>query len=327
MPAGAVSTAIDPALVARFRAALERLNPGGGRIGLAVSGGPDSMAMLLLACEAIPGGFEVATVDHGLRPEAKDECVLVAAACEERGVACEVLRVEVSQGNVQAKAREARYDALGEWACRRKLVAVATAHHADDQAETLLMRLNRRSGLSGLAGVREAFHMSDYVAQIIRPLLAFRRGELASVIAGNGIAVAVDPSNSDDRFDRVRIRKALAEADWLDPLAIASSAHHLAEANAALDYEAERFWDRYAVREGATITLRLHPARAMRLRLIERACRELGGNPRGGDVARLESAVVAGGKANIAGVLAERVRSDEGSSLVFQPEPDRRTRR
>src|SRR5690349_11620180 len=139
---GARSPAADPPpeLVARFKEALERLWPEGGKLGLAVSGGPDSLAMLSLAEAIIPGLFEVATVDHGLRPESAAECAMVAQVCADRGIRCEVLQVEVGEGNVQARAREVRYEALGEWAGERDLSAVATAHHADDQAETLLMR-------------------------------------------------------------------------------------------------------------------------------------------------------------------------------------------
>src|SRR5687768_15890397 len=100
---------LPPELVGRFREELDRLWPEGGRLGLAVSGGPDSLAMLLLAEAAIPGQFEVATVDHGLRLEAADECAMVARLCAERGVPCEVLPVTVQPGNVQAMARQARY--------------------------------------------------------------------------------------------------------------------------------------------------------------------------------------------------------------------------
>ena len=105
MRTGAVlpaSKALPPDLVARLRASLERLNPGGGRIGLAVSGGPDSMAMLLLAHQAIPGQFEVATINHGLRAEAADECALVAVECAERGGACAVLAVTEQESSFRA---------------------------------------------------------------------------------------------------------------------------------------------------------------------------------------------------------------------------------
>src|SRR5688500_5455850 len=195
----------EPDLVARFAEALARLWPDGGRLGLAVSGGPDSLAMLLLAEAAIPGRFEVATVDHGLRPASAGECALVAQICADRAVPCSILQVTVAPGNVQNEARKARYAALTAWAEQRVLSAIATAHHADDQAETLLMRLNRGSGLSGLAGVREEGLLVGplFMCPVIRPLLHFRRSELAEVVARSGIAPIEDPSNSDDRFDRV----------------------------------------------------------------------------------------------------------------------------
>ena len=322
------STAIDPALVARFAEALARLNPSGGTIGLAVSGGPDSMAMLLLAAEAIPGAFEVATVDHGLRREASDECALVVAACEARGVACEVLGVAVSEGNVQAEARRARYDALGGWARRRALASVATAHHADDQAETLLMRLNRASGIDGLAGIRDRLEMADEEVslRVIRPLLGFRRAELLGVVEAAGLPFATDPSNSDQAFDRVRLRKALAEANWLDAGAIAASAGHLADALDALYHAFEpRFAQNMRSREQdgeVEIRLSLPPdtPRFFRFAAVDRALREVGGDPRGGDVERLLDKLERGEGGNVAGVLAT---VDDGE-WYFRREPPRR---
>src|SRR6187551_645510 len=90
----------SPELVARFAEALSRLWPEGGRLGLAVSGGPDSLAMLLLAQAALPGQFEVATVDHGLRPQSADECAMVAALCKRGEIECAVRKVSVSSGNL-----------------------------------------------------------------------------------------------------------------------------------------------------------------------------------------------------------------------------------
>jgi tRNA(Ile)-lysidine synthase len=233
----------DEALVARFREALARLWPEGGKLGLAVSGGPDSLAMLLLAEAAISGGFEVATVEHGLRPEAADECAMVARLCTERGIPCEVLPVTVASGNLQAEARAARYAALTSWAARRGLSALATAHHADDQAETLLMRLNRGSGVAGLAGVRERGRVPAADLPLVRPLLAFRRAELEQVVRAAGVAAVNDPSNANDRFERVRMRQGLAEAKFLDPAAIAAAADHLSEADEALDWAARIEWE------------------------------------------------------------------------------------
>ena len=327
-----MSTAIDAGLVERFSAALDRLNPGGARIGLAVSGGPDSMAMLLLAHAAIPGGFEVATVDHGLRPEAADECALVVAACEARNVPCQVLSVDVSRGNVQSRARRARYNALGQWASRRGLAAVATAHHADDQAETLLMRLNRASGIDGLAGIRERLEMPyDGFGQgtafwLIRPLLGFRRSELISVVDGAGQAFVSDPSNVDDSYDRVRMRKVLSQADWLDPSGVAASASHLADALDALNHA---FWPLYNThvrrREhhgevDVWLSLPEDTPRYFLFQAVDTSLRSVGGDPRGGDVARLLERLLCGEGGNVAGVLV----TVEGGGWYFRREPTRR---
>jgi len=320
------STAIDAGLVERFKQALDRLNPEGGKIGLAVSGGPDSMAMLLLATKAIPGGFEVATVDHGLRPEARDECALVVAACKERGVPCEVLTVQVGEGNVQAKAREARYAALSDWAEDRQFAAIATAHHADDQAETLIMRLNRGSGISGLAGVRERTRTPSELMLLIRLLLAFRRSELIGVVKASEVAVANDPSNSDDGFDRVRLRKALAKIDWIDTPGFARSASNLAEAEQALSYYAMMHWWGYVEVGEGRITINRQGPPAIFLRILQRAIGELGGDARGGNIAALRDAIRSGEKRTLGGILFEKKLNREGEVIwTLRPEPPRRT--
>jgi tRNA(Ile)-lysidine synthase len=327
-PPSAAAEALPPDLVRRFAEALARLNPGRGRIGLAVSGGPDSVAMLLLAHATIPGEFEVATVDHGLRSAAADECALVERACVERDIACLTLRVEVGEGNLQAKARFERYFALGCWAEERDLVAIATAHHADDQAETLLMRLNRGSGVAGLAGVREdGFIECCAPIGLIRPLLRFRRAELAAVVSAANIEVARDPSNLDDRFDRVRIRKALANADWIDPLAVAESASHLADAEEALANFARYLRsERVSLDDftaGSDRVYRYQPLDGpeMVLRLVGGIIADMGGQPRGSEVAALIARLNLGQNGNLAGVLA----TVEGDEWVFRPEPPRRT--
>lgn len=318
---GARSPAADDELVRRFRAELERLWPEGGKLGLAVSGGPDSLAMLLLAQAAIPGRFEVATVDHGLRPESAAECAMVARICAERGVTCDILLVRVAAGNMQAEARAARYAALAEWASEHGISAIATAHHADDQAETLVMRLNRGSGVSGLAGVRERSEVPPFLVPVIRPLLAFRRAELAAIVVASGLAAVQDPSNVDARFDRARVRKALAESDWLDPPALAASAAHLAMADEALDWAAAREWnERVTGSEDGFRYRRLAP-RAVAMRVVARIVADFGGRARGQDLARLLDRLEAGESGNLAGVLA-RI---EGNEWVFRREPPRRT--
>jgi tRNA(Ile)-lysidine synthase len=305
----------------RFAAGLARLWPEGGRLGLAVSGGPDSLALLLLAQGAIPGRFAVAAVDHGLRPEAAGECAIVARVCAERGIACAVLAVQTGAGNLQAAARAARYAALGQWAAREGLSAIATAHHADDQAETLLMRLNRASGLAGLAGVRARGAVPGSKLPLLRPLLSWRRAELSAIVAGAGLDPAQDPSNANDAYDRVRIRKALAAAEWLDAEAIAESAEHLADAEEALEWMVEREWDaNVAVGDGG-ILYQPEAPRAVVLRVVARIVGGFGGSARGRAVARLVDELEAGGGGNVAGVAASVV----AGGWRFRPEAPRRS--
>jgi tRNA(Ile)-lysidine synthase len=318
-------------LVARFAETLARLWPDGGRLGLAVSGGPDSLAMLLLAEAAVPGRFEVATVDHGLRPESAGECAMVAETCAARGIACAVLEVTVASGNLQSEARKARYAALADWAGQRDLSAILTAHHADDQAETLLMRLNRGSGLAGLTGVREARFMPGSAVAVVRPLLAFRRRELADLVAAAGLVPVHDPSNADDRFDRARIRRALAEAEWLDPLALSRSACLLGEAQQAIEATAEIEWLNGVTEEGEGYGYRPSAAsRYIEVEVVTAIIARMGGTPRRSEVARLVDRLNGGRAGSLAGVLvqpATEVREGQAGAVqkwIFAPEPPRR---
>ncbi|GAA4050974.1 tRNA lysidine(34) synthetase TilS [Erythrobacter jejuensis] len=280
------------------------------------------MAMLALAAATRPGEIEVATVNHGLRPEAADECALVLAACEARDISCTVLTVEVGAGNLQTEAREGRYRALLAWASDRGLQAVATAHHADDQAETVLMRLMRGSGLQGLAGIRPQVVFENTDIPVIRPLLGFRRDELREVIAETGMPFASDPSNEDESFDRVRMRKAIADADWLDPVAITRSAGHLSEAESTLEALADQFWRKRSDAGEGEVTVPMTDFNDSNARLIVRAATSLGASVRLGDViALLGNEMAQRGKANIAGVLIEQV----GQTYRIRREPPRNT--
>jgi tRNA(Ile)-lysidine synthase len=283
-----------------------------------VSGGPDSLALLLLAHAALPGRIEAATVDHGLRAGSAAEAAAVAALCAGIGVPHAVLNVEVAPGNVQSQAREARYAALGGWLSERGLAALASGHHADDQAETLLARLNRASGVAGLAGVRARGQVPGAQFPLLRPLLGWRRAELAEVVTAAGVTAAQDPSNSDDRFDRVRLRKALSEADWIDVPALAGSAAHLADADAALDWAARREWAECVSREGLGLTYRPRAPRAIALRVLARIVREMGGEEvRGSALARLFDALLARQTASISNLVARSTHA--GWSFTAAP--------
>lgn len=188
----------------------------------------------MLAQAAFPGAVLAATVDHGLREASRTEAAHVAALCAALGVEHHLLSLDLPHGgNLQARARTARYESLLSLVARLGADWLATAHHADDQTETLLMRLNRGAGVRGLAGVRARDR------QLVRPLLGWRRAELSAIVEACGVPTINDPSNADDRFDRARLRKAIAGAHWLDRQRIAQSARALADADEALRHYAD----------------------------------------------------------------------------------------
>ncbi|MCB2079900.1 MAG: tRNA lysidine(34) synthetase TilS [Novosphingobium sp.] len=315
--------------VERFAHGLTALWPAFGKddgkcLALAVSGGPDSTALLLLAAAAFPGRIEVATVDHRLRPESAGEAADVARLCVVLGVPHRTIEVEVGEGNVQAQARHARYDALAQWMHERGLPALATAHHADDQAETLLLRLNRASGVAGLAGARERGVVPGTDLALLRPLLGWRRSELVTIVDLAGVPAAQDPSNLDDKYDRARLRKSLAVADWLDVPSIAASAAHLADADAALDWAAQREWHERVVKDGPGLTYRPAAPKAIALRVLMRIVSELDGQePRGGGVARVFDALVRGETVSIGNLVARPAL--EGWTFRSSPRPRRKS--
>jgi tRNA(Ile)-lysidine synthase len=240
------------AAVARFRddvarvaaAAFDGAAPAAdARIALAVSGGADSMAMLALAVAAFPGRTVAATFDHRLRAASADEAAMVARACAALEVPHRTLAPPdaIAGSSIQMRARRARYAALSAWADAAGAAMLLTAHHADDQAETLLMRLNRGAGVAGLAAIRPWRFDGDVA--VLRPLLGWRRAELRLVAQAAAMPFVDDPSNDDPRHDRTRMRALLAATPALDPVRLAASAAWLAEAEAVLARLAGRLWE------------------------------------------------------------------------------------
>lgn len=270
---------IGDAALGTFYGTLDRLGCLRQRFGVAVSGGPDSVALLLL-CAAYewPDSLFVATVDHGLRPGSAAEAAQVAELCDRLGISHTILKVTVpaARGGIQAAARAARYAALAEWCPGRWLL---TAHHRDDVAETLLMRLRRGSGVRGLARMAEAAPLRPGGPELLRPLLAWSKADLIGICARVGITGIADPSNADPRYDRTAARAALARLPWLDTRQLYRSATNLAEADAALEWLATRTWgERVALSsdDGLTIDARDLPHDTRR-RLVERAMERLAG--------------------------------------------------
>jgi tRNA(Ile)-lysidine synthase len=304
-----VTDALAPApdLVKRFEADLAPLVPPEARLGIAVSGGPDSLALLLLAAAARPGRIEAATVDHQLRPESREEAEFVRGICDRLGISHSTRAVKVEPAaSLQAQARAARYRALGDWAIERDLNAVATAHHIDDQAETLMMRLARGAGLGGLVGVRHSRPLERGVL-LVRPLLDWRRDELGAIVAAAGITPIDDPANRDPRHDRSRFRFMLAEADWADAERLAASARWLAEADEALDWALEPLVATRLVMSGSSLAVDAEDLpREMQRRLLLAAFERMGVHrPRGPELDRVRKALRAGKPATLAGLKLE----------------------
>lgn len=212
-----------------------------GRLGIAVSGGGDSLALLhgLLRCfdRDRPGLF-VASVDHGLREGSAAEAAQVARIADDLGLphATLIWTGWNREGNLQAEARKARYRLLSGWARDNRLDAVALGHTADDQAETVLLRLARASGVDGLSAMqpRKVLNGVTY----LRPMLSLTRRELRDFLDDLGVSWIDDPSNSDARFDRIKAREALEHLGALGITAkgLADVASYMSDARRALSW-------------------------------------------------------------------------------------------
>lgn len=301
--------------------------PPGEPLGLAVSGGSDSLGLLKLAVDRGDRPLSVATVDHGLRDGSADDARHVAALCADLGVPHARLSPAraIPRRNVQAEARIARYSALADWVAEQGLCAVATGHQMDDQAETLAMRFARGSGVHGLAGVRGRIVIASPNAlslTVVRPCLDLRRSELMDVVIAAGWRAVDDPANSDVRHDRTRVRRRLS------PKAVPGlmrSARALAEASDALRWaEGQAAALAFDERDGTVI---VHPGTlptAIQRALLQRAIHRLrpdAAPARGPEMDRLLAALSSGGQATLRGLLFAA-----GAAWTVQPAPDARSR-
>ena len=179
------------------------------------------------------------TVNHGLRAEAADEAVMVQRFCARLGVQHDTLEWEDwdGRGNLQNVARDARYHRMAVWAKEHGTDTITLGHTADDQAETVLMRLARRSGVNGLAGIPERTAREGIAW--VRPLLGASRAALRDYLRSQQIDWAEDPSNEDLTYDRIKARKALTHlADLgIDAAGLSVVAQNMSKARAALDWE------------------------------------------------------------------------------------------
>ncbi|WP_244430700.1 tRNA lysidine(34) synthetase TilS [Methylocystis sp. ATCC 49242] len=305
---------------------------------LAVSGGPDSVALMLLAAQwpdRRSHDIAVATVDHGLRPEARREAEQVGAWANALGFPHHVLtwQGEKPRTRVQERARTARYALLADCAGRIGAGAIVTAHHADDQAETILFRLTRGSGVAGLAGMTAESRCGGVA--LLRPLLGLRKAALEEICRRCDHDYFRDPSNIDEHYARARLRKLrpLLAAQGLDDEALLRLGQRAAHADAALNFCAENAreraivdvdsetarFDAAALRELppeivqrllAGEIARLAPLAPLRLERLERAAR------------RLVAALADGAKLRL--TIADLLLDAQGAHVTLRPAPPRR---
>lgn len=286
--------------------------PAGETVGVALSGGGDSTALLHL-CLRAGLRVEAVTVDHRLRPESADEAVSVGAMCAALGVRHEIRIWEhgVVPGNLMDQARRARIGLIADWARSRGIGVVALGHSRDDVAETFLMGLGRAAGLGGLSGLRRDWEVGG--VRFHRPLLDAGREELRAWLRSQGIAWVDDPTNENDRFARTRARKALVA---LGPLGIsaerlATVAGNLARVQDALAEQVAAARCSVEERAGALrfdAGLWSAPAEVQR-QVMGAALTWLSGAdyvPRAAEVERMRAALATGRDATLAGCRARR---------------------
>lgn len=276
-------------------------------LAVAVSGGADSVALALLLKDwARAQGYQLTAlvVDHGWRAESTSEARRTVRVLGQQDVPARLLRLAGAKprANVQAAGRAARYALLTDWCARRGVLHLVLGHHRDDQAETLLLRLGRGSGLDGLAGMSPVVELHD--VRLLRPLLDVPRAALEANLRSRGVTWIDDPSNRDRAHGRVRIRQlkdALAD-EGLTAARLAGAASHLARARAGLEAAVNDLLALAAKPDPAGF-LWLAPAmwadapQEVRLRALARALMMVGGAdyaPRLASLMRLEARILTG---------------------------------
>lgn len=260
-------------------------------VAVALSGGPDSMALCALVAEWAQGrGITVyaITVDHALRPESAAEARQVGewVARYMPGVTHVILRRDpatISSAKLQELARADRYRLMSDYCHAQGIKHLCLAHHQDDQAETFLFRLCKGSGLDGLAAMQGRSMAHDVT--LVRPFLGIAKERLVATCEARGLPFVSDPSNKHDKFARVRLRQIvdLLAREGLTAKRLAVTALRLSRAREALDHFAGLAWDRVLVSQTEAdivldLTLLQSEPEDIRVRVIMRALTLVGGN-------------------------------------------------
>jgi len=306
-------------------------------IALAVSGGADSLALMLLAqrwAAGVAGAprLIVYSVDHGLRPEAADEVAMVLRTAADLGLSARGLAWlgDKPQTGLQEAARIARYRLMGAAMAEDGATLLLTAHHRQDQAETVLMRMAHGSGIEGLRGMAAMAEIEG--VPVHRPLLGIDPSALHAVVEEAGLSPAQDPSNTDPHYERVRWRQALPQlsALGLDTATLALFADRMGEADAAIAQMADGCFGEIVQLDGfGAARIELAPfvglSPAISTRLLGRVLNIVGGRqkPRAlGQVERLRQAIAEAALAKATTVLGCVIRIKDGAIVVAR-EPGR----
>lgn len=323
-------------------AAFDLLAHDSEQLGLAVSGGSDSLALLHLAhdwAKRRKQTLRVASVDHGLRPEAAAEAAEVGRVCASLGVAHTILTWTPEGRTAQEDTRHARHSLLAAWAREHRINTLALGHTQDDRLETFLMRTRAGSGWWGLASpAPSSASPADPHLRLVRPLLAFPRQTLRDFLTARGVNWIDDPSNAATRFERVRMRALVSH---LAPEARASALrtmNRLALLRASVTHEAAGLLPHTRIADGRLLIALAPLAEAgavARLRFIETAVRLAGDARRPPPLAPLEKFAAAIGAdekpvalppaVNVGGALLRAARDADGTRvLAIGREPPRR---
>ena len=209
---------------------------------LAVSGGADSLCLAYFSkiySNELNNKIHVLIVDHNLRKESHEEAFKVKRILKKKGIQSVVLswKGKIPKKNIQRNARNIRYSLIHEYCVKRKIKYLITAHHLDDQIENFFIRLLRGSGLTGLSSMSEnTVHSSNL--KIVRPFLSYKKKHLKYVTENFFDTYIKDPSNENEKFLRVRIRKYIAsmEKEGLNTDKIIKTVNNLMSAKKALDF-------------------------------------------------------------------------------------------
>jgi tRNA(Ile)-lysidine synthase len=300
-------------------------------LAVAVSGGSDSMALALLLhdwCKKRKGRILALSVDHGLRPESTSECVEVARWMRAHRIEHRILRILAMPpgGNLQARARDARYEALIRACKREHAEALCVAHHAEDQAETVMLQRHRGPSPVSSSGMPLIMWRED--VKVVRPLLGVRKSLLRAYLLSRNQRWVEDPSNLSERYARNRLRHMMNEKDicrlWRE-------AQHMGEVRHEEDVRRNRWLEDNAelTRLGSVI-FAAEPWRALELDertdLLSRAIQHQGGKryrPRHRDTARLDRRIMEQehGKATLGHTVILWSRED---NIRIMPEPARK---